>query len=140
MRFCYVWEKCTASAHHPSNLGNKAVPCWDTFSVPRYLFSLFRMRRPTTTSYRPILPAAIMLRAFLRLWGFIAVLHLREFEMWKFQIHGGFFMYYNTKASGARIRELRIAKNLTQDEPAEHSPGVWRSGADPGGIRGNPQA
>ncbi len=24
-------------------------------------------------------------------------------------------MYYNTKASGARIRELRIAKNLTQD-------------------------
>ena len=60
-------EKCTASAHHPSNLGNKAVPCWDTFSVPRYLFSLFRMRRPTTTSYRPILPAAIMLRAFLRL-------------------------------------------------------------------------
>ena len=54
-------EKCTASAHHPSNLGNKAVPCWDTFSVPRYLFSLFRMRRPTTTSYLPILPAAIML-------------------------------------------------------------------------------
>ena len=35
--------------------------------VPRYLFSLFRMRRPTTTSYRPILPAAIMLRAFLHL-------------------------------------------------------------------------
>ena len=29
-------------------------------------------------------------------------------------------MYYNTKASGARIRELRIAKNLTQDELAEH--------------------
>ena len=29
--------------------------------MPRYLFSLFRMRRPTTTSYRPILPAAIML-------------------------------------------------------------------------------
>lgn len=24
-------------------------------------------------------------------------------------------MYYNTKASGARIRELRIAKNFTQD-------------------------
>ena len=29
-------------------------------------------------------------------------------------------MYYNTKASGARIRELRIAKNLTQDDLAEH--------------------
>lgn len=29
-------------------------------------------------------------------------------------------MYYNTKASGAQIRELRIAKNLTQDELAEH--------------------
>ena len=29
--------------------------------MPRYLFSLFRMRRPTTTSYRPVLPAAIML-------------------------------------------------------------------------------
>ena len=29
-------------------------------------------------------------------------------------------MYYNTKASGARIRELCIAKNLTQDELAEH--------------------
>ena len=29
-------------------------------------------------------------------------------------------MYYNTKASGARIRELRIAKNFTQDELAEH--------------------
>ena len=29
-------------------------------------------------------------------------------------------MYYNMKASGARIRELRIAKNLTQDELAEH--------------------
>ena len=28
-------------------------------------------------------------------------------------------MYYNTKASGARIRELRIAKNLTQDDLAE---------------------
>lgn len=30
------------------------------------------------------------------------------------------FMYYNTKASGARIRELRIAKNFTQDDLAEH--------------------
>ena len=29
-------------------------------------------------------------------------------------------MYYNTKASGARIRELRIAKNFTQDDLAEH--------------------
>ena len=29
-------------------------------------------------------------------------------------------MYYNTKASGARIRELRIAKNFTQDNLAEH--------------------
>ena len=29
-------------------------------------------------------------------------------------------MYNNMKASGARIRELRIAKNLTQDEMAEH--------------------
>lgn len=29
-------------------------------------------------------------------------------------------MYHNTKASGARIRELRIAKNFTQDELAEH--------------------
>ena len=29
-------------------------------------------------------------------------------------------MYYNMKASGARIRELRIAKNLTQDDLAEH--------------------
>lgn len=29
-------------------------------------------------------------------------------------------MYYNTKASGARIREFRIAKNFTQDELAEH--------------------
>ena len=29
-------------------------------------------------------------------------------------------MYYTTKASGARIRELRIAKNLTQDDLAEH--------------------
>mgnify|MGYP004539450687 CR=1 FL=1 len=29
-------------------------------------------------------------------------------------------MYYNTKASGARIRELCIAKNLAQDELAEH--------------------
>lgn len=28
-------------------------------------------------------------------------------------------MYYNTKASGARIRELRIAKNFTQDDLAE---------------------
>lgn len=28
-------------------------------------------------------------------------------------------MYYNTK-SGARIRELRIAKNFTQDDLAEH--------------------
>lgn len=29
-------------------------------------------------------------------------------------------MYYNTKASGARIRELRLAKNFTQDDLAEH--------------------
>ena len=29
-------------------------------------------------------------------------------------------MYYNTKARGARIRELRIAKNFTQDDLAEH--------------------
>ena len=29
-------------------------------------------------------------------------------------------MYYNTKASGARIRELRIAKNFTQNDLAEH--------------------
>ena len=29
-------------------------------------------------------------------------------------------MYYNMKASGARIRELRIAKNFTQDDLAEH--------------------
>lgn len=29
-------------------------------------------------------------------------------------------MYYNTKASGARIRELRIARNFTQDDLAEH--------------------
>ena len=29
-------------------------------------------------------------------------------------------MYYNTKASGARIRELRIAKNFTQEDLAEH--------------------
>ena len=29
-------------------------------------------------------------------------------------------MYYNTKASGARIRELRIAKNFTQDNLADH--------------------
>ena len=29
-------------------------------------------------------------------------------------------MYYNTKASGARIRELRIVKNFTQDDLAEH--------------------
>lgn len=29
-------------------------------------------------------------------------------------------MHYNAKASGARIRELRIAKNLTQDDLAEH--------------------
>ena len=28
-------------------------------------------------------------------------------------------MYYNTKG-GARIRELRIAKNFTQDDLAEH--------------------
>lgn len=27
-------------------------------------------------------------------------------------------MYCNTKASGARIRELRIAKNFTQDDRA----------------------
>ena len=90
LRFCHVWEKCTASAQYSSNLGNKAVPCWDTFSVPRYLFSLIRMRRPTTTSYRPTLPAAIMLRASLRFWDFIAVLHLRELEIPTFQIHGGF--------------------------------------------------
>ena len=29
-------------------------------------------------------------------------------------------MYCNTKAGGARIRELRIAKNFTQDDLAEH--------------------
>ena len=34
-------EKCTASAHHPSNLGNKAVPCWDTFSVPPLSLATF---------------------------------------------------------------------------------------------------
>ena len=90
LRFCHVWEKCTASAQYSSNLGNKAVPYWDTFSVPRYLFSLIRMRRPTTTSYRPTLPAAIMLRASLHFWDFIAVLHLRELEIPTFQIHGGF--------------------------------------------------
>ena len=60
--------------------------------MPRYLFSLFRMRRPTTTSYRPILPAAIMLRASPRFWDFIAVLHLRELEIPTFQIHGGFYV------------------------------------------------
>ena len=88
-------------------------------SVP-YLLRPFSDARPTTTSYRPILPAAIMLRAFLRLQGFIAVLRLREFEIPTLQIHGGFFLYYNQTASGARIRELRIAKNFTQDDLAEH--------------------
>lgn len=31
-------------------------------------------------------------------------------------------MYYNTKASGARIRELRLAKKLDQIELAECLP------------------
>ena len=60
--------------------------------VPRMPCGLFRMRRPITISYRPILPAAPMLRAFLRLWGFIAVLRLRAFEIPTFQIHGGFYV------------------------------------------------
>ena len=89
LRFRYVLERCTASAHHPSSLVNKAVPCWDTFSVPCQLCGLLRMLCPTTISYRPILSAAIMLRTFLRLWGVIVVLRLREFEIRIFQICGG---------------------------------------------------
>ena len=60
---CYVLERCAASAHHRSNLGNKSVACWGAFSALCHLCGLFRLRRPTTTSYRPILPAAITLRA-----------------------------------------------------------------------------
>ena len=37
----------------------------------------------------PIVSAAIMLRTFLRLWGVIVVLRLREFEIPTFQICGG---------------------------------------------------
>ena len=66
MRFFYVWKNVRLPRIIPQLWGTRLYLVGDTFSVPRYLFSLFRMRRPTTTSYRPILPAAIMLRAFLR--------------------------------------------------------------------------
>ena len=49
-------ERCAASAHHRSNLGNKSVACWGAFSALCHLCGLFRLRRPTTLHIAPFCP------------------------------------------------------------------------------------
>jgi hypothetical protein len=107
-----------ASAHHPSIWGTR-LSLVGTHSLRFVIFAASSgCAAPPQLHIAPFCPQQSCCGLFC---AFRASLLFSTSVCLKFP-HFKFtevFMYYNTKASGARIRELRLAKKLDQIELAE---------------------